>query len=315
MVARYLLRRAALAIPVLFIVVLAVFSLIHLTPGNPAAIMLGEEASPSAVALLAHRLGLDRPIPVQFVHWLGAVLHGNLGTSLVYSEPVTHMIVDRLPVTLELTLVSMLLSLLIAVPLGIASARWSNTWVDYASRLIAMIGVSLPNFWLALLLIYAFAVHFQIFPATGFVPLSQGLGANLYSLALPSLTLALGLAGVTMRLLRAELLESLSQLYMRTARAKGATERRVVMRHALKNALIPVITVIGLQFGGLMGGVVITESIFSLPGIGGLLVGAIFDRDFPLVQGTVLFIALVVIAINLCVDVGYAFIDPRIKYA
>jgi peptide/nickel transport system permease protein len=312
---QYVVRRLLLMVPVALIVAVAVFLLIHIVPGNPAAIILGELASPKAVAALDHSLGLDRPLPVQFVDWLWRAAHGDLGNSLVYSQPVVTLIVERLPVTFELTAYAMLLSLLIAVPAAVVSAYRRNSVTDYVARLLAFAGISVPSFWLALILIDVFALHARLFPATGYTPPAAGLGPNIVSLTLPAVTLAVGLAAVSARILRAELIESLEQAYVATARAKGLRERQVVLKHALKNALLPTVTVVGLQVGGLLGGVVITESIFSLPGMGQLVVNAIFQRDYPVVQGTVLFFALTVMVVNLIVDVLYALLDPRIQYA
>jgi len=311
---RYVVRRLILAVPVVLLVCVGTFLLIHLVPGNPATAILGEQASPSAIAALDAKLGLDRSLPLQFAVWFGGVVHGNFGTSLVYGSPVLQMIWQRFPVTLELTLLSLVMSLLMAVPFGVAAGRRPNSTADYASRVLSLVGVSMPIFWMALILIYLFAFEVRIFPTEGFVPLSQGLGANLLSLFLPSFAQALALMAITVRLLRSELMEALAQEYARTARAKGVAERTVVWRHALRNALLPVVTAIGLQFGALLGGVVITETIFALPGMGSLVVTAIFDRDFPVVQGAVLVFAMIVVVVNLGVDVLYAYIDPRIKY-
>lgn len=311
---RYIVRRLVLAIPVLLLVSVGTFLLIHLVPGNPAATILGEYASPKAIAALDLQLGLDRPLPVQFGVWLAALVHGNLGSSLVYSTPVSQMILARFPVTLELTVLSLGMSLALALPFGIAAGRRPNSLVDYVSRILSLAGVSMPIFWMALVLIYIFGLVLRVLPTEGFVPLSQGLGANLASLVLPAFAQALALMATTVRLLRSELMEALQQDFVRTARAKGVSERHVVTRHALRNALLPVVTAVGLQFGALLGGVVITETIFGLPGMGSLIVNSIFARDFPVVQGTVLVFALIVVVVNLLVDVTYAYIDPRIKY-
>lgn len=311
---RYIVRRLVLAIPVLLLVSVGTFLLIHLVPGNPAATILGEYASPKAIAALDLQLGLDRPLPVQFGVWLAALVHGNLGSSLVYSTPVSQMILARFPVTLELTVLSLGMSLALALPFGIAAGRRPNSLVDYVSRILSLAGVSMPIFWMALVLIYIFGLVLRVLPTEGFVPLSQGLGANLASLVLPAFAQALALMATTVRLLRSELMEALQQDFVRTARAKGVSERHVVTRHALRNALLPVVTAVGLQFGALLGGVVITETIFGLPGMGSLIVNSIFARDFPVVQGTVLVFAVIVVVVNLLVDVTYAYIDPRIKY-
>lgn len=312
--AGFIIRRLINLIPVAFIVLLVTFSLIHLTPGNPAYTILGEQASKSAVRLLDQKMGLNQPLMVQFVTYLNHAIHGNLGRSLLDNEPVAHLIITRLPITVELSVLALALSLVIALPMGIMAAYRPNTWVDSISRVLALVGAAVPNFWLALLLIYVFAVSLRWLPSIGWVPLSQGVGQNLVHLILPVVVLSLPLVATTSRVLRGELLEALHALYIQVARAKGLREWTVVMRHGLKNALIPVVTVVGLQVGFLLGGVVITEEIFSLPGMGQLVVGAIFDRDYMVLQGSVLFMALVVLLANLAVDLCYAWLDPRIRY-
>ncbi|AEJ40598.1 binding-protein-dependent transport systems inner membrane component [Sulfobacillus acidophilus TPY] len=310
----FVVRRLVSLIPVAFLVLLVTFSLIHLTPGNPAYTILGEEASRRSVALLDQKLGLNHPIWWQLVHYLEQVATGNLGQSLINGQPVFGLIVSRLPVTGELALVGLVGSLLIALPSGLLSAARPNRWIDATSRILALIGAAVPNFWLALVLVYLFSVTWHWFPSLGWVPLSQGLGANLWHLVLPAGVLALQLAAITARILRGEMLEVIHALYIQTARAKGAPERTVLLKHAFRNALIPVATVVGLQMGTLLGGVVITETIFSLPGMGQLVVNAIFERDYPVLDGTVLFMAFVVLISNLVVDVVYALLDPRIRY-
>jgi peptide/nickel transport system permease protein len=313
-VAGFIVRRLLNLIPVALVVLLVTFSLIHLAPGNPAYTILGEQASKQAVKLLDIKMGLNRPLPTQFLVYLWHVVHGNMGRSLLDNEPVGHLIISRLPITLELTILAMALALIVALPIGILAGYRPNTWIDSLSRLLALVGAAVPNFWLALLLIWVFAVKLRWMPALGWVPLSQGIGQNLYHIALPVVVLALQLVAITSRVLRGELMEVLHQLFVQVARAKGINEWGVVMRHGVRNALIPVITVVGLQVGGLLGGVVITEEIFSLPGMGQLVVNSIFNRDYITLQGTVLFLALVVLLANLAVDLLYAAIDPRIRY-
>lgn len=312
--ASFIIRRVINIIPVGLIVLLATFSLIHLAPGNPAFTILGEQASPSAVKLMDQQMGLNRPLVEQFLVYVKHVAMGNFGYSLLDHQSVASLIVSRLPVTLELTFLAVLLSLMMALPLGIWAAYRPNSWMDNFSRVLALIGAAVPNFWLALLLVYVFSVSLRWFPSLGWVPLNQGLGANLWHIVLPVVVLALPLVAVTSRVLRGELMEVLRLMYIQVARAKGVGERLVVLRHGLRNALVPVVTVVGLQVGGLLGGVVITESIFSLPGMGQLVVNAIFDRDYPVLQGSVLFMALVVLVANLVVDLCYAWLDPRIRY-
>lgn len=311
---RYIIRRLLTSIPVVILVVSGVFLLLHIAPGDPAVMILGEQASPHAVHVLRVKLGLNLPLWMQYVRWWNDLLHLNFGMSITDNEPVLRLISQRLPVTLELSLVAMILALLIAIPTGIGAALRPNTWIDYMARLLALTGVSIPNFWLALLLMYVFAFKLRWFPATGFVSLRHGLLANLHSLFLPALTLALALAAVTSRLLRSDLMDALIQNYVRTARAKGLAGSVVVLKHALRNALIPVVTVVGMQVGLILGGVVITETVFAIPGMGSLVVNGIFNHDYPVVQGTVLFMALIIIVTNLIVDLLYAVLDPRIQY-
>lgn len=311
----FIVRRILTLIPVAFIVLVVTFSLIHLTPGNPAYTILGEQASPQAVHLLDVKMGLTQPVAGQFVHYVGQVAQGRLGVSLLDGQSVMSLILTRLPVTLELAVLAVLLSLAIALPAGILAAYRPNTWVDSLSRVLALIGAAVPNFWLALLLVYVFAVGLHWLPSLGWIPLSQSVPGNLVHLVLPVIVLALPLAAVTSRVLRGELIEVMHLLYIQVARAKGISEWTVVMRHGLRNALVPVVTVVGLQIGALLGGVVITETIFSLPGMGQLVVNAIFDRDYPVLDGSVLFMAFVVLLANLCVDLAYAWLDPRIRYS
>lgn len=312
--AGFILRRIINVIPVAFLVLLVTFSLIHIAPGNPAFTILGEQASPQAVKLLDQQMGLNQPLVTQFLEYLRHAVTGNLGYSLLDHQSVGSLIVSRLPVTLELAVLSVALSLAIALPAGILAAYRPNTWMDSLSRLLALFGAAVPNFWLALLLVYLFAVSLRWFPSLGWIPLSQGVGLNLWHIVLPVVVLALPLVAITSRVLRGELMEVMRLMYIQVARAKGVREWAVVMHHGLKNALIPVATVVGLQVGGLLGGVVITESIFSLPGMGQLVVNAIFDRDYPVLQGSVLFMAMAVLLANLLVDLCYAWLDPRIRY-
>ncbi|MDP8908449.1 MAG: ABC transporter permease [Chloroflexota bacterium] len=311
----YILRRLLTMIPVLLLVSVLVFSLIHLIPGDPAVSILGEEATPQAVAALRAKLGLDQPIPVQYAKWLGSVLRGDLGRSIRSNQPVSEAIAERLPVTVELAILSIAISLSIAIPAGIVAAMRRNSVLDAGSTFLALLGVSLPNFFLAILLILVFGVQLQVLPPFGYQPITQGLGGNLQRMILPAITLGTALAAIVTRMMRSSLLEVLDQDYIRTARAKGLREGRMIQAHALKNALMPVVTIVGLQIGGLLGGAIITESIFVLPGIGRLLVDAIFQRDFPLVQGVVLFVSLAFLFSNFAVDIAYAYLDPRIRYS
>ena len=310
----YLLRRAGAVVPILGVVSVVVFSLIHLTPGDPVRIMLREEADPATVATLRHQLGLDQPLPLQYLTWLGRAVQGELGRSIRTNQPVMDAIRQRAPVTLSLAMAALLVALAIGLPAGILAALRRNSVVDVTATLVAISGVSLPSFWLAVLLILVFSLTLGWLPPLGWVSPSRDLGAWVRSLVLPSVTLGVAIAAVLMRMTRASLLEVLELEYVRTARAKGLPERRIVLGHALRNALIPVVTVVGLQAGALLGGAVITETIFALPGVGRLLVDAIFQRDFPIVQGVVLLLAVNFLVVNLLVDLTYAWLDPRIRY-
>ncbi len=310
----YVIRRILVMLPVLFLVSVIIFMLIHLTPGDPALMMLGEEANPQALAALRQELGLDQPLPVQYAVWLGRVLRGDLGRSIRTNQPVTEAIGQRLPPTVELTLASLIVSLGIALPAGIVSATRRGSRADIVSTVGSLLGVSMPNFFLAVLLIFIFAYKLRWFPPIGWTPPWENLAENLRGLVLPAICLGAAAAAVVARLTRSSLLEVLGQDYVRTARAKGLRESKVIQGHALKNALIPVVTIVGLQVGTLLGGAIIIESLFSLPGIGKLVVDSIFQRDFPLVQGVVLFLALVFLGTSLLVDLLYAYLDPRIHY-
>jgi peptide/nickel transport system permease protein len=311
----YIVRRLALSVPILLLVTIMVFGLIHLIPGDPATVILGQEATPEAKAGLRRELGLDQPLATQYLTWLGRVLRGDLGRSLADRTPVIEQIKQRLPVTLELTVGTFVVALLIAVPAGILSATRRGSAVDYASTLLALGGLSIPAFWLAIMFILFFAVRLRWLPASGYVPLTQDPGANLAAMIMPMVVTGIREAAVLTRMLRSSLLEVLGADYVRTARSKGLAEWGVMMRHALRNALVPVITSAGLVVAGLLGGLVITETIFAIPGFGRLIVEAIYQRDFVTVQGAILVSALLVILVNLVVDLIYALIDPRIRLA
>ena len=309
----YVIRRLILTIPILLLVSIMVFSLLQLIPGDPATVILGQEATPEAKAALRHELGLDRPLVVQYLSWLGRVVRGDLGRSLVDRSPVIEHIAQRLPVTLELTLGTFIVALLIAVPTGILSATRRGGFTDLASTLFALGGMSVPSFWLAMMFIILFAVKLQWLPASGYVPFSEDPRANLTAMLMPMVATGIRESAVLMRMLRSSMLEVLHSDYVRTARGKGLGQVTVVLRHALRNALVPVITSSGLLVAGLLGGLVITETIFSIPGFGRLIVESIFARDFVMVQGAILVSALMVVVVNLIVDMLYALIDPRIK--
>jgi peptide/nickel transport system permease protein len=308
----FLIRRLLLTLPILFIVSVVCFSLINLIPGDPATVILGPEASEQAKEQMREQLGLNKPIVVQYVDWLGGVLHGDLGESLVDGTPVSQLILQRLPVTLELALGTFLVSLTIAVVAGILSASKKGTWVDYVSTGFALGGISIPHFWLGMMFIIIFAVNLGWLPASGYVPFFEDPAANIAVMILPVLATGLRESAELMRMLRSSLLEELGSDYVRTAFSKGLSRRVVVIRHAVRNALIPFVTASGLQIAALLGGLVVTEQVFQLPGVGRLIVESILERDYTVVQGAVLTVTVIVILINVLVDLLYAVIDPRI---
>jgi len=314
-VIRFLARRLLQMIPVLFFVSVIIFVLINLVPGDAARLFLGEEAPPDALAALRRELGLDRPLYVQYLHWVGGMLHGDFGHSFKDNRQVLVTVLQKVPVTAELAAAALLIAWAIAIPAGVLAAWRRRTAVDYLASAGALTGLSIPNFWLGIMLIYLFAVHLHWLPASGFVPPTEDLGRNLKSIIMPAFVLGVVLAAFVMRQLRSSMLEVLSADYVRTANAKGLGGRVVLVRHALRNAVIPVITVMGIQLGTLLGGAVITETIFALPGLGRLAVESIYGRDYPMLEGVVIFSALAILCINLTVDIVYSLIDPRIKLA
>jgi len=309
----FVFRRLVLSIPILLLVSIMVFSLIHLIPGDPVTVILGQEATPEAKTALRRELGLDRPLVTQYVSWLGNVLQGDLGRSLVDRSPVIDSIIQRLPPTIELAFGAFLVALLIALPAGIISAVRRGSVADYGSTLFALGGMSVPSFWLAMMFIILFAVKLQWLPASGYVPFFQDPRANLTAMLMPMVATGIRESAVLTRMLRSSMLEVLHADYVRTARGKGLRESVVVLRHAFRNALVPVVTSSGLLVAGLLGGLVITETIFSIPGFGRLIVDAIFQRDFVMVQGAILVSAVLVVLVNLIVDILLAVLDPRIK--
>ncbi len=326
--AAYILRRLIVSIPVLLGVSFLVFSLIHITPGDPAALMLGvEAANDEQLRIVREQLGLDRPFFVQYFDFLTSAAMGDFGDSIQQHRPVAEIIVNRFPATIELALASMVFALVIAIPLGVISAVRQYSAVDNASMFVALLGVSIPNFWLGLMLMLLFSVHLGWLPASGRGdPLvSSALTSIWYidpgpfwesaqRLILPVITLGAGIAALLTRLTRSAMLEVIRQDYVRTARSKGLSQRIVIYRHALRNAMMPVVTMSAIYFGGLLGGSVITETIFSWPGVGRMAITAIYQRDFPVVQAIVLVLALVFVLVNLFVDIAYGIIDPRIRY-
>jgi len=302
---RYLVRRLLLTIPVLLGVATLVFSLIHFIPGDPAQAMLGEGAAPEDVAQLRQRLGLDRPLLVQYGSFLQGLAHGDLGVSLRNDQPVLQQIVERMPATAELAFASMTVAVLIALPLGIVAAVWRGTAIDYGAMTLSLVGISIPNFWLGPLLAIVFSVELGWLPVGG--------RGTLAHLVLPSVTLGAALAAILARMTRASLLEELREPYVLAARAKGVSRTRAILHHAFRNSLIPIVTILGLQFGVVLTGAVITETIFAWPGIGRLLIQSISFRDYPTVQGCVLLIAVTYVGVNLITDLTYGFLDPRIR--
>jgi peptide/nickel transport system permease protein len=313
----YILKRLVLAIPVLIGITVVVFLLVRLIPGDVIDLMLGTEGSlrPEVRDQLRQTLGLDRPLYVQYFTWLGDIIRGDLGVSLRTGQPIVENLGGKLPITLELAILSVLLSLVLAIPLGIISALRRNSFLDFIVRMVGTIGLSLPSFWLATMLILIASVYFRWGAPLVYASPFDDLSKNLQQMLLPSLALGAGLMAVVMRMTRSSMLEVLSQEYIRTARAKGLREQLIIYRHALRNALMPVLTVVGVQTGHLLGGAVIIEQIFGLPGLGWFLLNGIYQRDYPVVQAGVLIIAVIFVLTNLIVDLMYAFIDPRIQYA
>jgi len=302
----FLIRRLLLTIPVLLGVATLVFSLIHLVPGDPVQAMLGDSAPPAEMEQLRTRLGLDRPLYAQYGSFLAGVVKGDLGTSLRTNQNVTAAVAERMPATAELAFASMLVAVVVAMPLGILAAVRAGTPVDHAATTLALVGISMPNFWLGPLLAIVFSIWLGWLPVSG-----RGTAANL---VLPAITLGAPLAATLARMTRASVLEELRELYVLAARARGLSFARAVLKHALRNSLIPIVTVVGLQFGAVLTGAVITETIFAWPGVGRLLIQSIGFRDYPVVQGCILFIAVTYVSMNLLTDIAYGLLDPRIRY-
>ena len=308
----YIAHRLLLAVPVLFGVSVLVFLILHLTPGNPALVIAGPDAPPAVVRDVERSLGLDQPLYVQYGRYLSRIVRGDFGRSIQSREPVLNRLVTTFPVTLTLAVVGVVWTILVSLPMGIVAAYRRNSAVDLASIVVVLTGSAVPVFAVGLILLWIFAILLRWLPLGGYAPLTTLDGWR--HIALPAVTVGSGTIALLARLTRSSMLESLSQEYVRTARAKGMRELRVVVRHAFRNALLPVITIVGLQFGFLLSGAVVTETIFSLPGMGRLLVDAILSRDFPIVQGAVLFLAVTFVLTNLFVDVVYAVVDPRVRY-
>ncbi len=309
----FLARRIAQIVPTLIFVSLLIFSLQHLLPGDPALVMAGEERDPAVIAQIRKQYRLDRPIPVQYVYWAKGVLSGDLGESLRIKMPVRDLILQKLPVTLQLASMAIMIAFLIGIPAGIISAVKQGTAWDYGANLFALWGISTPNFWLGIMLIFLFSIKLGWLPASGYVPLSEDWRASLAATIMPAFVLGNAIAAILMRHTRSAMLQVLHSDYIRTARAKGISERQVILRHALRNALTPVITLGALELGTLLSGAVLTEQVFSVPGFGKLIVDAVFNRDYAVVQGVVLVTATVYITLNLIADIAYMLVNPRLR--
>jgi peptide/nickel transport system permease protein len=310
---RFIAKRLVATIPVMGVVALVVFLLLRLSPGDPAAVLAGD-AGPEAVERIRVALGLDQPITTQFVIWVGQLLRGDLGTSIISNMPVTRMIAQRVEPTLALAATTIVFAVLVAVPLGIVAAWRHGTWIDRAVMALSVVGFSVPVFVLGYFWIYGFAISLKWFPVQGYVSISQGFWPFLERLILPTLTLSVIYIALIARITRASVLEVLGEDYVRTAYAKGVVERRVLIRHALANAAVPIVTVIGIGIALLISGVVVTESVFNLPGLGRLTVDAVLARDYPVIQGLILIFAGVYVFLNLLIDIAYTLLDPRIRY-
>jgi peptide/nickel transport system permease protein len=310
----YILRRILSTLPVMGIVAMFVFSLLYITPGDPAAVIAGDQASPADVERIRQGLGLDRPFLVQFGTWLWGILHGDLGTSIFTNLPVASLIAQRIEPTLSLMAITLVLTILIAVPLGVVAAWKAGSWVDRSIMAFAVFAFSLPVFVVGYVLAYVFALQFEWLPVQGYTPLAQGLWPWLQNLILPAIALGSVYIALIARITRASMLEVLQQDYIRTARAKGLDRRSILFVHALKNAAVPIVTVIGIGVALLIGGAVVTESVFAIPGLGRLTIDAILRRDYPVIQGIVLLFSFLYVLVNLLVDVTYTLVDPRIRY-
>jgi peptide/nickel transport system permease protein len=309
----FLVRRIATIVPTLIFVSMLIFGLQQLLPGDPAIVLAGEDRDPGVVAYLRQKMHLDEPLPMRYLYWIDGVLHGDLGESLRMQKPVLALIIEKLPVTLELACIAIVIALVIGVPAGIISAVRRNTAWDYAANAVALWGLSTPNFWLGIMMILLFSVTLGWLPASGFVSPFEDWQANLASLIMPAFVLGNAIAAVLMRHTRSAMLQVLSSDYVRTARAKGLSESSVILKHALRNALIPVITLGALELGTLLSGAVLTEQVFTIPGFGKLIVDAVFNRDYAVVQGVVLFTATAYIVLNLLADIAYVVVNPQIR--
>lgn len=311
---RYLLQRLLAAIPVLLIVAVVTFSLVHLTPGDPASLMAGDQALPEDIERIKDKLGLNRPLYEQLAIYFWDILRGDFGESVFTKFPVTTLIAQRLEPTISIAIFSQLVAIIIAIPAGILAAWKANTWIDRVVMILAVAGLAIPSFWLGANLIWLFAVRLDWFPALGYVSISEGVLPWLRSITLPSIAIGFISAALIARMTRASMLEVLREDYVRTARAKGLGEYKILIAHAFKNASIPVVTIIGIGLAGLVSGLVVTEAVFAIPGVGRLIVDAVLRRDYPVIQGVVLMVTFAYVLINLAVDIIYGYLDPRIRY-
>jgi peptide/nickel transport system permease protein len=309
----FLVTRIVQTLPTLLLVSLLVFLLQHLMPGDPAMMLAGDERSPQVLEQIRHQLGLDKPLPLQYLYWLGNVMQGDLGLSWRFREPISNLILTKLPVTLQLASMAFVIAVLIGVPAGIISAVNRNRSLDYTANVIGLAGLSTPNFWLGIMLILLFSVQLGWLPPSGYVPLTVDWKQSLATTIMPAFVLGNSVAAVFMRHTRSAMLATLDQDYIRTARAKGLKEWRVILKHALRNALVPVITLGALELGTLLSGAVLTEQVFSIPGFGKLIVDAVFNRDFPVVQSVVLVTATLYVVLNIVADVLYLVVNPRLR--
>jgi peptide/nickel transport system permease protein len=310
----YIVRRILATIPVMIVVAVFVFALLHLSPGDPAAIIAGDNATAADIARIRAKLGLDQPMPIQFGDWVWHLMRGDLGISIFTNLPVSQLIAQRIGPTISLTISTLIVSIVVAIPLGVVAAWKAGSWVDRVVMVFAVVAFSVPIFVLAYILIYVLAIATHLLPVQGYVPPQDGIGPFLSHLVMPSLALGMTFAALIARITRASMLDVLAQDYIRTAHAKGLSNERVLLRHALKNAAVPIATIIGIGVALLIGGVVVTETVFAIPGLGRLTVDAILRRDYPIIQGIILIFSAAYVVVNLLVDLSYAILDPRIRH-
>jgi len=310
----YIVRRILATIPVMVVVALFVFSLLHLSPGDPAAIIAGDTATADDIARIRQKLGLDQALYIQFATWVWALLHGDLGISIFTNLPVSKLIAQRIEPTITLTISTLIISILVAIPMGVIAAWKAGSWIDRMVMVFAVLGFSVPVFVLAYLLIYVFAISTDLLPVQGFVSIGNGMGPFFSHIVMPTLALGAVFAALIARMTRASMLDVLAQDYIRTAQAKGLANDKVLIGHALKNAAVPIVTIIGIGVASLISGVVVTETVFAIPGLGRLTVDAILRRDYPIIQGIILVFSAAYVLVNLLVDLSYTFLDPRIRY-